>query len=105
MEAIKQDQKTTLEECRLRRQYDAAKIEELLEKVKKLQDFSRENTRELIEVKKAHKIFERRSKEERTKMLTDLANSRQRLGEEKGRNDTIETVCFLCCDVLRSSVF
>ena len=39
-----------LEEERIRRQHDSSKIEDLLTKIKKLQDFSRENTKGTLEI-------------------------------------------------------
>jgi hypothetical protein len=49
----------------------------------------------LIQTKKAHQIYERRSKEERAKLLEESTQIRGKLGAEKSRNDTIEKVILI----------
>ena len=48
----------------------------------------------MIEVRKNHQMFERQAKEERTRLLNELSTMRHRLGEEKGRNESIEKVYY-----------
>jgi hypothetical protein len=88
--AMKQDQELIRQEKQAARKQDKERIEELISKMQKLQEFCRENTRELLEVKKAHRISERRSKEERARLIEDLSQTRFTLGEERGRLGTIE---------------
>lgn len=45
IDALKQDRAIMVEEEKIRRQHDTAKIEELFNKIKKLQNFCRENTK------------------------------------------------------------
>ena len=45
MAALKHDREIAIEEEAIRRQHDTKRIEELLLKIRKLQDFSRDNTR------------------------------------------------------------
>ena len=88
--ALKQDRDTIIEENEVRRRDDAERIEDLLEKAKKFQEFSRENTRELLEFKKAQRIQERRNAEEKVKLRDEVQNLKSRFGKEKGRNDNME---------------
>ncbi|KAJ3036047.1 Coiled-coil domain-containing protein 77 [Rhizophlyctis rosea] len=89
------DRKTRVEEEKVRREYEARRIEEFMEKLNRFRALSRENTRELLHTKKAALAAERNLIEQKTQMTNDLLDMKKQLASEKSRQEqaeqTIET--------------
>eukprot|EP00158_Paraphelidium_tribonemae_P004876 Partr_v1_DN27025_c1_g1_i4_m28739 putative Coiled-coil domain containing 77 len=81
--ALKQDKELSNEEFDMRHRHDKKAIEDLLRKVEKLQDFCRENTKEVLEMKKAGQISERRNKEERARLYDEVNTMKLQYGRDK----------------------
>ncbi|KAG5461784.1 MAG: hypothetical protein BJ554DRAFT_5968, partial [Olpidium bornovanus] len=76
--AYAQDRQARQEEEAARKRNDAAKIEEHIEK--------------LVRTKHALQAAERKYREEKAKLTEEVAELSRKLTEERGRNDTVETV-------------
>ncbi|CAG8458615.1 118_t:CDS:10 [Ambispora gerdemannii] len=88
--SLETDRQALIEEEKLRRQYDSNKIQELTAKVQRLDLFCRENTKELLQIKKDQRTEEQKMHEEHANLLQKLLNLKAQLNEEKERNDTME---------------
>nr|KAJ3421820.1 Coiled-coil domain-containing protein 77 [Polyrhizophydium stewartii] len=89
---LMKDRRSLMEQERIRREHDAAKIDELLEKVKKLRVLCRENTRELLRTKKVSMAHERTLIEEKASMIKELGALRAQLSREQDRNESVEKI-------------
>eukprot|EP00842_Homolaphlyctis_polyrhiza_P005504 jgi/Hompol1/5955/HPOL_004774-RA len=89
---LMKDRRTRTEEERIRREYDNQRVEELLDKVKRLRTLCRENTRELLRSKKASHAHERSLVEEKAAMIKELNALKNQLAREQDRNETAEKV-------------
>ena len=81
-----------LQEQKMQQQSLSNRIEELQTRLKKVMDFSRDNTKELIQAKKAYNVADRHAREERARLIHELDSFRSQLTREKTRNDDIEKV-------------
>ncbi|OAJ38725.1 hypothetical protein BDEG_22631 [Batrachochytrium dendrobatidis JEL423] len=89
---LMKDRKNMIEEERVRREYDAAKIEEHLATIKKLRILCRENTRELLRTKKVSHAHERSLIEEKAAMVKELGELKSQISLEQDRNENAEKV-------------
>ncbi|KAH9249998.1 hypothetical protein BASA81_012246, partial [Batrachochytrium salamandrivorans] len=92
LSGLMKDRSNKTEEERVRREYDAVKVEEYLSTIKKLRTLCRENTRELLRTKKVSHAHERNLIEEKAAMLlhdqTEAANTRK-INYFKSRLETV----------------
>ncbi|KAH6585796.1 hypothetical protein BASA61_006723 [Batrachochytrium salamandrivorans] len=82
LSGLMKDRSNKTEEERVRREYDAVKVEEYLSTIKKLRTLCRENTRELLRTKKVSHAHERNLIEEKAAMVKELNSLQARLSHE-----------------------
>ncbi|KAH6568662.1 hypothetical protein BASA60_008527 [Batrachochytrium salamandrivorans] len=92
LSGLMKDRSNKTEEERVRREYDAVKVEEYLSTIKKLRTLCRENTRELLRTKKVSHAHERNLIEEKAAMVKELNSLQARLSHEHDRNENAEKV-------------
>ncbi|KAL7749923.1 hypothetical protein RI367_004799 [Sorochytrium milnesiophthora] len=69
---------------------DAKRIEELVIRVGKLQGFMRDNTKELLRLRRSHLMSERLFKEERASMMQQTQSLREQYGELRNKSESVE---------------
>ncbi|KAH6591237.1 hypothetical protein BASA50_008815 [Batrachochytrium salamandrivorans] len=91
LSGLMKDRSNKTEEERVRREYDAVKVEEYLSTIKKLRTLCRENTRELLRTKKVSHAHERNLIEEKAAMVKELNSLQARLSHEHDRNEMLKS--------------
>ncbi|TPX36904.1 hypothetical protein SmJEL517_g00870 [Synchytrium microbalum] len=90
IENLKKDRSAQMEEEKIRRRHESARIEELMRKVHRLRTLCRENTRELLHTKKACHATERALIEEKTRLLENVHSATTKFTAERDRVQTVE---------------
>ncbi|KAJ3417218.1 hypothetical protein HDV05_006424 [Chytridiales sp. JEL 0842] len=89
---LKRDRRTLLDEERVRRENEATKSGELMDKLDKLRSLNRENIREILYLKKTLHQNERRLGEEKAHYAEQLLEMTTKYNDEKERMDHAEKV-------------
>ncbi|KAI9352724.1 hypothetical protein BDR26DRAFT_1002869 [Obelidium mucronatum] len=87
---LNRDRRVLLEEEQIRREHEAKKMGELLDKTDNLRQLNRENVRELLYLKKTLHQNERRLVEEKTRLTNEILELKAQYSSEKERVDHVE---------------
>ncbi|CAB4444858.1 unnamed protein product [Rhizophagus irregularis] len=90
VENLKLNYQACIEEETRRRQRDADKIQELTNKIQRMENVFRENIKEILQLKKDKMTEERRINEELASLLQEFGDLKVKYHEEKEKNDAIE---------------
>ncbi|KAJ3304372.1 Coiled-coil domain-containing protein 77 [Kappamyces sp. JEL0829] len=90
MAGLLKERRLRQEEDRIRREYDEARIESLMEKLTRMRTLCRENTRELLRTKKVSHSQEKLMAEEKATLKKEIKVLSQNLVQEQERNETAE---------------
>lgn len=90
VENLKLNYQACIEEETRRRQRDADKIQELTNKIQRMENVFRENIKEILQIKKDKMTEERRINEELASLLQEFGDLKVKYHDEKEKNDAIE---------------
>ncbi|ORZ40278.1 hypothetical protein BCR44DRAFT_118903 [Catenaria anguillulae PL171] len=86
------DSQIRAREDKLRTDTDAERVRELTEKLSKHQEFLRENTKEVLTIRKNYLMNERLLKEERVRLVDEVNTLRSRYTDLRNKSDQVEKV-------------
>ncbi|KAI9183903.1 hypothetical protein H9P43_002955 [Blastocladiella emersonii ATCC 22665] len=92
LDKLVEDRRLRADEEKLRAAADAERVRVLTDKLAKHQEFLRDNTKEVLTIRKSYLMNERLLKEERVRLVEEVNSLRAKYQEVRGRSEQVERV-------------